>query len=56
MTEVVALRPKAYEYLDAGVSEHKKAKGTKKCVMKQKLMFENFKYCLFNNKIVYRLQ
>ena len=56
MTEVVALRPKAYEYLDAGGSEHKKAKGTKKCVMKQKLMFENFKYCLFNNKSVYRLQ
>ena len=30
MTEVVALRPKAYAYLDAGGSEHKKAKGTKK--------------------------
>ena len=26
------------------------------CVMKQKLMFENFEYCLFNNKTVYRSQ
>ena len=26
------------------------------CVMKQKLMFENFKYRLFNNKTVYRSQ
>ena len=56
MTEVVALRPKAYAYLDDDGSEHKKAKGTKKCVIKQKLMFGNFKDCLFNNKTVYRSQ
>ena len=37
-------------------SDHKKAKGTKKCVIKQKLMFENYKDCLFNNKTVYRPQ
>ena len=37
-------------------SNHKKAKGTKKCVIKQKLMFENYKDCLFNNKTVYRSQ
>ena len=30
-----------------------KAKGTKKCVIKQKLMFENYKACLFNNKTIY---
>ena len=30
--------------------------GTKICVIKQKLMFENFKDCLFNNKTVYRSQ
>ena len=35
-------------------NDHKKAKGTKKCVMKQKLMFQNFKDCLFNNKKIYR--
>ena len=37
-------------------SNHKKAKGTKKCVIKQKVMFENYKDCLFNNKTAYRSQ
>ena len=37
-------------------SEVKKAKGTKKCIVKQELMFKNFKDCLFNNKTVYRSQ
>ena len=56
ITEFVALRPKAYAYLDDYGNDHKKAKGTKKCVIKQKLMFENYKDCLFNNKTVYRSQ
>ena len=56
ITEVVALRPKTYAYLMDDGSDHKKAKGTKKCVIKQKLMFQNFKNCLFNNKTVYRSQ
>ena len=51
----VALRPKTYSYLH-NCYEHKKAKGTKKCVIKQKIMFQNFKDCLFNNKNVYRSQ
>ena len=54
--EVVALRPKTYAYLMDDGSDHKKAKGTKKCVIKQKLMFENYKDCFFNNKTVYRSQ
>ena len=29
-------------------SEVKKAKGTKKCVIKRELMFKNYKGCLFN--------
>ena len=37
-------------------SNHKKGKGTKKYVIKQKLMFENYKDCVFNNKTVYRPQ
>ena len=37
-------------------NNHKKAKGTKKCVIKQKLMFQNFEDCLLNNENVYRLQ
>ena len=54
--EFFALRPKAYSYLDNDGNNHKKAKGAKKCVIKQKLMFQNFKDCLFNNKNVYRSQ
>ena len=37
-------------------SNHEKAKGTKKCLIKQKLMFKNYKDCLFNNKTVYKSQ
>ena len=37
--EVITLRPKRYEYLDDDGNDHEKAKGTKKCVIKQKLMF-----------------
>ena len=54
ITELVALREKAYSYLDDADNEHKKSKGTKKCVIKQKLMFQNFKDCLLNNKAIYR--
>ena len=56
ITEFVALRPKAYSYLDDDGNNHKKAKDAKKCVIKQKLKFQNLKDCLFNNKNVYRSQ
>ena len=56
MVEVVALRSKTYAYLMDDGSDHEKAKDTKKCVIKQKLMFENYKNCLFNDKAVYRSQ
>ena len=36
--------------------KNKKAKGTKKSVIKQKLMFETYKDCLFNIKTVQRSQ
>ena len=34
----------------------KKSKGTKKCVIKLKTMFENYTDCLFNNKIILKSQ
>ena len=37
-------------------SEHKKAKGSKMCIIKRRLMFENYRDCLFNNKIIRKLQ
>ena len=35
-------------------SVHKQAKGTKKCVVKCRLMFENYKDCLFNGKNMFK--
>ena len=52
MTEFVALRPKAYSCLGDNGNKHKKSKSPKRCVIKQKLMFQNFKDCLFNNKTI----
>ena len=46
MTRFVGLRAKTYSYLTADSSEDKRAKGTKRCVMKRKLKFENCKNCL----------
>ena len=56
ITEFVALRAKAYAYLMEDGSEHKKAKGTKKCVIKSEFMFENYKDSLFNDKIISKSQ
>ena len=39
-----------------GDSERKKAKGTKKCLIKRRLMFENYTDCLFNDKITLQSQ
>ena len=33
-------------------SKVKKAKGTKNCVIKRELMFENYKDCLFNGDVI----
>ena len=37
-------------------SKKKKTKGTKKCVIKRRLMLENYKYCLFNEKTIFKKQ
>ena len=51
MIEFVRLRAKTYAYLMDDDKEHKKAKGTKKCVIRRRLVFKNYKDCLFNNKV-----
>ena len=52
MTEFIALRVKTYAYLLNDDSEHKKAKGTKKCIIKRELTFKNYKDSLFNNEVI----
>ena len=56
MTEFCALRVKSYEFKLDDDTEMKKAKGTKKCIVKRELMFENYKDALFNDKIIIRSQ
>ena len=56
MIEFSGLIAKIYAYLMDEDTEHKKAKGTKKCLIKRELMFKNFGDCLFNNKIILESQ
>ena len=53
MTEVCALRAKAYAYkLDD--TEMKKAKGTKKCIVKREITFKNYVDALFIDEVIIR--
>ena len=54
--EFVALRPKTYSYMTDEFIEMKKAKGTKKCVIKKMLKFEDYKKCLFDNELMLKSQ
>ena len=56
MKEFVGLGAKTYAYLMDGDSEKKKAKRTKKCVIKRILKFNDYKDCLFNNKVILKSQ
>ena len=52
--EFVALRPKTYSYFTDDCKEDKKAKGTKKCMIKRELKFNQD--CLLNDKVVLKSQ
>ena len=52
ITEFVTLRPKTYSYLTDDGKEDKKAKGTKKCIIKRMIKFDDYKNCLLKNKIL----
>ena len=56
MKEFCAFKAKTYLYLMHDDSEVKKCKGTKKCVIKREIMFEYYTDCLFNDKIILKLQ
>ena len=56
MKEFCARRAKAYSYLMDDDSEVKKSKGTKKCAIKQEIMFENYTNCLLNDKVTLKSQ
>ena len=56
ITEFFALRPKTYSYMTDEFIEMKKAKGTKKCVIKKMLNLEDYKKCLFDNEPMLKSQ
>ena len=56
MIEFVGLRAKTYAYLMDDDTQHKKTKGTKKCIIKRELMFKNDDDCLSNKKIILKSQ
>ena len=56
ITDFVTLRPKTYSYLTDDSKEDKKAKGTKKCVIKKMIKFDDYKKCLLNDKVILKLQ
>ena len=56
ITEFAALRPKSYSYLMDDGNSDKKAKGTEKCAIKQRLKFNDYKNCLLDNEIILKSQ
>ena len=56
ITEFVALRPKTYSYLTDDCKENKKTKGTKKCVIKRMIKFDDYKKCLLNGEVILKSQ
>ena len=52
ITEFVILRPKTYSYLTDDGKRDKKAKGTKKCVIKKMIKINDYKKCLFNDEVI----
>ena len=56
MKEFFELRAKTCAYLIDDDSEHKKAKGTQRCIIKRELLFKNYKDCLLNNEIILNSQ
>ena len=52
ITEFVTLRPKTYSYLSDDDKEDKKAKGTKKCVIKKMIKSNDYKKCLLNDEVI----
>ena len=56
ITQFIALRPKTYSYLTDNDKIDKKAKGTKNCVIKKMIKFDDYKKCLSNDKVILKSQ
>ena len=56
ITEFIALRPKTYSYLTDNDKIDKNTKGTKKCVIKKMIKFDDYKRWLLNDKVILKSQ
>ena len=56
ITELVTLRPKTYSFLTDDGKEGKKAKGTKKCIIKKMIKFNDYKKCLLDDEVILKSQ
>ena len=56
ITEFVTLRPKTYSYSTDDGKEDKKAKGTKKGIIKRMIEFNDYKNCLLKDKVLLKSQ
>ena len=56
ITDFVTLRPKTYSFLTDNGKEDKKAKRTKKCVIKKMIKFNDYKKCLLNYEVILKSQ
>ena len=54
ITEFVTLRP--YSFLTDDGKEDKTAKGTKKCIIKKMIKFNDYKKCLLNDEVIFKSQ
>ena len=56
ITEFFTLRPKTYSFLTDDGKEDKKAKETKKCIIKKMIKFNDYKKCLLNDEVIFKSQ
>ena len=56
ITEFVTLGPETYSYLTDDCKEDKKAKGTKKCVIKRMIKSNDYKNCLLKDEVILKSQ
>ena len=56
ITEFVTLSPKTYSFLTDDGKEDKKAKGTKKCIIKKMIKFNDYKKCLLDDEVILKSQ
>ena len=49
-------RPKTYSFVTDDGKEDKKAKGTKKCIIKKMIKFNDYKKCLLDDEVILKSQ